>query len=239
MRKPDYDRRVAVTGLGVISSVGNDVDTAWTNLVNGVSGLGPLTRFDTTPYEAKLGGEVHDFNAADWMDPKAARRSESSMHFGVAAAKQALADSGLEITDENRTEVGVVFGSGAGGQILMIDNYMSMKERGPRTVAPTFIANALVDSCSGMIAIETGAIGHNMCVVSACATGHAQRRRGRRGDPPRRLHRGHHRLDRVAAPRGRSCRLLEHARDGDAPARRGAPDRVAPVRPDPRRVRPR
>ena len=105
------------------------------------------------------------------MDAKAARRSESSMHFGVAAAKQALADSGFEITDENRTEVGVVFGSGAGGQTLMIDNYASLKERGPRTVAPTFIANALVDSCSGMIAIETGAIGHNMCVVSACATG--------------------------------------------------------------------
>ena len=112
MRKPDYDRRVVVTGLGVISSVGNDVDTAWTNLVNGVSGLGPITRFDTTPYEAKLGGEVKDFVAADWMDAKAARRSESSMHFGVAAAKQALADSGLEITDENRTEIGVVFGSG-------------------------------------------------------------------------------------------------------------------------------
>ncbi len=171
MRKPDYDRRVVVTGLGVISSVGNDVDTAWTNLVNGVSGLGPITRFDTSPYEAKLGGEVHDFNAADWMDPKAARRSESSMHFGVAAAKQALADSGLEITDENRTEVGVIFGSGAGGQTLMLDNYVSLRERGPRTVAPTFIANALTDSCSGMIAIETGAIGHNMCVVSACATG--------------------------------------------------------------------
>ena len=105
------------------------------------------------------------------MDAKAARRSEASMHFGVAAAKQALADSGFEITDENRTEVGVVFGSGAGGQTLMIDNYVSMQERGPRTVAPTFIANALTDSCSGMIAIETGAIGHNMCVVSACATG--------------------------------------------------------------------
>ena len=171
MRKADYDRRVVVTGLGVISSVGNDVDTAWTNLVNGVSGLVPITRFDTSPYEAKLGGEVHDFNAADWMDAKAARRSESSMHFGVAAAKQALADSGLEITDENRTEVGVVFGSGAGGQTLMLENYVSMRERGPRTVAPTFIANALTDSCSGMIAIETGAIGHNMCVVSACATG--------------------------------------------------------------------
>jgi 3-oxoacyl-(acyl-carrier-protein) synthase len=105
------------------------------------------------------------------MDAKAVRRSEASMHFGVAAAKQALADSGFELTDENRTEVGVVFGSGAGGQTLMIENYHTLNERGPRAVAPTFIANALVDSCSGMIAIETGAIGHNVCMVSACATG--------------------------------------------------------------------
>jgi beta-ketoacyl-acyl-carrier-protein synthase II len=171
MRRPDYDRRVVVTGLGVISPVGNDTTTAWANLVNGVSGLGPITKFDTDPYEAKLAGEVRDFNAADWMDPKAARRSESSMHFGVAAAKQALADSGFELTDENRTEVGVIFGSGAGGQSMMIDNVTSLRDRGPRTVAPTFIANALTDSTSGMIAIETGAIGHNMCVVSACATG--------------------------------------------------------------------
>jgi 3-oxoacyl-[acyl-carrier-protein] synthase II len=171
LRKPDYDRRVVVTGLGVVSPVGNDAKTAWSNLVNGVSGLGPITRFDPTPYEAKLAGEVHGFDPTEWMDAKAARRSESSMHFGVAAGKQALADSGFEITDENRTEVGVIFGSGAGGQTLMIDNYVSMRERGPRTVAPTFIANALTDSCSGMIAIETGAIGHNMCVVSACATG--------------------------------------------------------------------
>ncbi len=171
MRRPDYDRRVVVTGLGVISPVGNDKATAWSNLVNGVSGLGPITRFDTTPYEAKLAGEVQDFTASDWMDAKAARRSESSLHFGVAAAKQALADSGFELTDENRTEVGVIFGSGAGGQTLMIENYISMHDRGARTVAPTFIANALVDSCSGMIAIETGAIGHNVCMVSACATG--------------------------------------------------------------------
>jgi 3-oxoacyl-[acyl-carrier-protein] synthase II len=93
------------------------------------------------------------------------------MHFGVAAAKQALADSGLELTDENRTEVGVIFGSGAGGQQLMIDNHTTLHERGHQRVAPTFISNALVDSPSGMIAIETGAIGHNMAVVSACATG--------------------------------------------------------------------
>jgi 3-oxoacyl-[acyl-carrier-protein] synthase II len=171
MRRPDYDRRVVVTGVGVISPVGNDKDTAWSNLVNGVSGLAPITYFDTTAYEAKVAGEVRDFDARAWMDPKAVRRSESSMHFGVAAGKQALADSGFELTDENRTEVGVIFGSGAGGQQLMIDNYVSLSERGPRTVAPTFIANALVDSPSGMIAIETGAIGHNVCMVSACATG--------------------------------------------------------------------
>jgi beta-ketoacyl-acyl-carrier-protein synthase II len=160
-----------VTGLGVVSPVGNDIATVWSNLLSGVSGLGPITKFDPTPYEAKLAGEVRDFTPADWMDAKAARRSESSMHFGVAAAKQALADSGFELTDANRTEVGVIFGSGAGGQTLMIDNYATLHSRGPRAVSPTFIANALTDSCSGMIAIETGAIGHNMCVVSACATG--------------------------------------------------------------------
>ncbi len=171
MRRPDYDRRVVVTGLGVISSVGNDKDTAWGNLMRGVSGLGVITKFDVTPYAQKWGGEVKDFDPTQWMDAKAARRSEASLHFGVAAAKQALADSGFEVTDENRTEVGVVFGSGAGGQQLMIDNWTVLREKGPNRVAPTFIANGLVDSPSGMIAIETGAIGHNICVVTACSTG--------------------------------------------------------------------
>ncbi len=171
MRKPDYNRRVAVTGLGVISSIGNDKQTAWDNLMRGVSGIGEITRFDASRYEQKAGGEVRDFDPAEWMDAKAARRSEASLHFGVAAGKQALADSGFEITDANRTEVGVVFGSGAGGQTLMIDNYDTLRSKGPARVQPTFIANALVDSASGMLAIETGAIGHNACIVTACATG--------------------------------------------------------------------
>jgi 3-oxoacyl-[acyl-carrier-protein] synthase II len=171
VRSPDHTRRVAVTGLGVISPVGNDKDTAWSNLVNGVSGLGEITRFDVSEYEHKAGGEVHDFEPTAWMDAKAVRRSEHEMHYGVAAAKQAVADSGFEITDSNREDVGVVFGSGAGGQLLMIDSYAILKEKGPNRVPPTFIANALVDSTSGMIAIETGAIGHNVCMVSACATG--------------------------------------------------------------------
>jgi 3-oxoacyl-[acyl-carrier-protein] synthase II len=171
VRKPDYERRVVVTGLGVVSPVGNDVKTAWDNLIRGQSGLQEITKFDPSRYEAKAAGEVRDFTAVDWMDPKAVRRSETSMHFGVAAAKQAVADSGFVIDDGNREDVGVVFGSGAGGQQLMIEAWINLHEKGPRSVQPTFIANALVDSASGMIAIETGAIGHNVCIVSACATG--------------------------------------------------------------------
>jgi len=171
VRKPDYDRRVVVTGLGVVSPVGNDVQTAWGNLVEGRSGLREITKFDVSRYEAKAAGEVRDFDPAQWMDPKAIRRSESSMWFGVAAGKQAVADSGFEITDANREDVGVVYGSGAGGHHLMLDAWIGLQEKGPRGVPPTFIANSLVDSTSGMLAIETGAIGHNVCVVSACATG--------------------------------------------------------------------
>ncbi|HET7727989.1 MAG TPA: beta-ketoacyl-ACP synthase II [Candidatus Limnocylindrales bacterium] len=171
MRKPDFDRRVVVTGLGVVSPVGNDVDTAWSNLINGRSGIGEITKFDTTPYDHKAAGEVKGFEPTDWLDAKAVRRSEPSLWYGVAAAKQAVADAGLEITDANREEVGVVFGSGAGGQSLMIDNWTTLREKGPQRVAPTFIANGLVDSPSGMIAIETGAVGHNICVVTACSTG--------------------------------------------------------------------
>lgn len=171
MRQPDYTRRVVVTGLGVISPVGNDKTTAWNNLINGVSGLRVVTKWEASKYAHQAAGEVVDFDAKAWMDPKAVRRSEPAMWYGVAAAKQAIADAGLEITDENREDIGVVFGTGAGGQGLMIENWAVLKERGPDRVAPTFIANGLVDSTSGMIAIETGAIGHNMCVVTACSTG--------------------------------------------------------------------
>jgi 3-oxoacyl-[acyl-carrier-protein] synthase II len=171
VRQPDFTRRVVVTGLGVVSPVGNDKDTAWSNLINGVSGLGEITKFDVAPYSHRWGGEVRDFDPSAWMDAKAVRRSEAAMWFGVAAAKQAISDAGLEIADRNREDIGVVFGSGAGGQNLMIDNWKVLADKGPARVSPTFIANGLVDSTSGMIAIETGAIGHNICVVTACSTG--------------------------------------------------------------------
>ncbi len=171
MRRPDYNRRVVVTGLGVVSPVGCDVETVWHNLVEGHSGLGLITRWDPTPYEAKVAGEIHGFDPAAWMGYKAARRTDRNVQFGVAAAKQALADSGLEVTDANRDDIGVVFACGGGGPGLMMENKQAWDTKGARMVSPFFIANMLPDTASGQIAIETGIRGHNMAVVTACSSG--------------------------------------------------------------------
>jgi 3-oxoacyl-[acyl-carrier-protein] synthase II len=171
MRRPDFSRRVAVTGLGVISPIGLDVDTVWNNLVAGRTGLRRLTRWDPTPYEAQIAGEVNDFDPAKWMDFKAARRTDRNVQFGVAAAKQALEDSGLTVDQSNRDDIGVIFGSGAGGPYLMMENKITWDNRGARAVSPFFIANMLPDTASGQIAIETGIRGSNMCIVTACSTG--------------------------------------------------------------------
>ena len=104
MRRPDYDRRVAVTGLGIISPVGTNIDTAWDNLVNGVSGLNRITRWDPEITPCHAAGEVNDFDPKEWMNFKAVRRTDKNVVFGVAAAKQAMADSGFEIDDENADE---------------------------------------------------------------------------------------------------------------------------------------
>ena len=171
MRQPDYSRRIAVTGIGAVSPIGNDVDAIWDSLTNGRSGLGLITHFDVTPYEHQVGGEVRDFDVTKYWNFKDARRTETTVHFAVASAKMALADSGLEITDENHYDVGVIYGSGGGGQGLFISNQAVWKSKGARLVSPFFIANGLVDASSGTIAIETGAKGHNFCPVSACSTG--------------------------------------------------------------------
>ena len=212
MRQPDFSRRVVVTGLGVVSPVGNDKDTAWNNLVNGVSGLTEITKFDTSPYTHRWAGEVQDFDAGEWMDAKAIRRSEPTMWYGVAAAKQAVADSGLEITDANREDIGVVYGTGAGGQTLMIENGNVLREKGPGRVAPTFIANGLVDSTSGMIAIETGAHRPQHLRRDRVLDRHQLRRRGRGDHPPRRRPHGDRGVGGDAAARGRARRLRQHAR---------------------------
>jgi 3-oxoacyl-[acyl-carrier-protein] synthase II len=171
MRRPDYTRRVAVTGLGVVSPIGLDVDTVWHNLVEANSGIRRITRWDPSSHECKAAGEVDDFDPAEWMDFKAARRTDRNVHFAVAVAKQALADAGLEITTDNRDEIGVFFGSGAGGPQLLMENWMIWQGGRARGVSPFFIANMLPDTASGQIAIETGIRGHNMAIVTACSTG--------------------------------------------------------------------
>src|SRR5918996_6223474 len=122
MRRPDFNRRVAVTGLGVISPIGQDVETVWDNLVKGQSGLKRITRWDPSPYEAQASGEINDFDGTKWMDFKAIRRTDRNVVMGVAAAKQALADSGLDVDESNRDDIGVIFGSGAGGPLLLMEN---------------------------------------------------------------------------------------------------------------------
>ena len=170
-RRPDFSRRVAVTGLGIVSPIGQDKDSVWDSLVNGRSGLKKITRWDPTPYEAQISGEVNDFDGTQWMDFKAIRRTDRNVVLGVASAKQALADSGLEITDANRDDIGVIFGSGGGGPYLLMENLQKWEKSGARTVSPFFIANMLPDTASGQIAIETGIRGANMCIVTACSTG--------------------------------------------------------------------
>ena len=171
MRRPDFTRRVAVTGLGIISPVGSDITTAWANLVAGNTGLKRITRWDPEVTSCHAAGEVNDFEPKDWMDFKALRRTDKNVVFGVASAKQALADSGLEITPDNAEDMGVIFGSGVGGPGLMAEAIDTLKTRGPKSVSPFFIANMLPDTASGQIAIELGAKGPNMCIVTACSTG--------------------------------------------------------------------
>jgi 3-oxoacyl-[acyl-carrier-protein] synthase II len=171
MRRPDYNRRVAVTGLGIISPVGTNIPTAWDNLVAGNSGLQRITRWDPEITACHAAGEVNDFDPKEWMNFKSVRRTDKNVVFGVAAAKQALTDSGFEITDENANDVGVIFGSGVGGPGLMADAMETLREGRPKSVSPFFIANMLPDTASGQIAIETGAKGSNMCIVTACSTG--------------------------------------------------------------------
>jgi 3-oxoacyl-[acyl-carrier-protein] synthase II len=164
-------RRVAVTGLGALSPVGNDVEETWANLLAGKSGISEITLFDTTDFAVKIGGEVKGFVAEDWIDPKEARHMDRSVQFAVVAAGQALKDAQIDMENEDPDRVGIIFGSAAGGVGTLVAQQTVLMERGPRRVSPHFLPNFLVDSASGQVAISIGAKGPNMAVVSACATG--------------------------------------------------------------------
>ena len=164
------DRKVVVTGLGVITPLGNDVETFWNNLIAGKNGIGPITRIDTTDYAVKIGAEVKDFNPADYMDKAEVRRSDHNVHMGVAAAVQAVEDSGIE-GNFDPERAAVYFGSGIGGIETFEDNFTKLLEKGPRFVSPYFIPMMIPNMAAGTIAIKYGMRGPALPSVSACASG--------------------------------------------------------------------
>ena len=164
-------RRVVVTGLGIISPVGNSVAEAWANLTAGKSGVGKITRFDASAMSCHIAAEVKEFKLDDYLSPKEARHMDLFMHYGIAAGVQAWRDSGLVATDENRHRFGVNVGSGIGGLAMIEDNHKLLTERGPRRISPFFIPGTIINLISGHLSIMQGLTGPNLACVSACATG--------------------------------------------------------------------
>jgi len=164
-------RRVVVTGLGAVCPVGNSMPEAWDALVQGRSGIGPITLFDPTPFAVRIAGEVKGFSIAGRVDAKQARHMDRHVQLAVVAAQEAVADAGLAVTAENRDRVGVMIGSAAGGVQTLLDAQKTLDTRGPDRVNPFFLPNFLADAATGHVAILTGAAGPNMATVSACATG--------------------------------------------------------------------
>ena len=171
MDKSNSSRRVVITGLGAVTSLGHDVGSFWASLVAGKSGVRRVGLFDPSDFASQIGAEVRDWDPAQHMDPKEARRNDRYTHFGFVAAKQAFADAGISMAVEDPDRVGVMIGSGIGGMYTYESQLKVLAERGPRKVSPFTIPSLIGNMCSGLFAIEIGARGPNFGLVSACATG--------------------------------------------------------------------
>ncbi|RLE26611.1 MAG: beta-ketoacyl-[acyl-carrier-protein] synthase II [Acidobacteria bacterium] len=163
-------RRVVVTGLGLISPLGIGTQATWEGLVSGRSGAGPITLFDAEGFTVRIAAEVKGFDVSPWLGPKEARKFDRFVHFAVGASHMALEESGLEITEANAERVGVVIGSGIGGFPLIERTHENLLNRGPRRVSPFFIPGSIINMCSGLVSIQTGAKGPNMATCTACST---------------------------------------------------------------------
>ncbi|MCL6598800.1 MAG: beta-ketoacyl-ACP synthase II [Alicyclobacillus macrosporangiidus] len=164
-------RRVVITGLGVVTPIGSDVPTFWRNLVEGRSGVSMIDAFDVSDYPTKFAAVVRDFNPEQYIDKKELRRLDRFTQFAIAAARQAVADAGLEIHEENAERVGVYIGSGIGGIHTLLENYRTLLDRGPRRVSPFVVPMMIANMASGQVSILLGAKGPNSTAVTACATG--------------------------------------------------------------------
>jgi len=164
-------RRVVVTGLGVVSPVGIGVKAAWDNLVAGKSGITQITKFDASAFSSTVAGEVKNFNPEDFITAKDARRMDTFIQYGLAAAIEAVKDSGIVATEENAERIGVSIGSGIGGMQLIEDTDVLYKESGPRKISPFFIPGTIINMISGNLSIMFGFKGPNVSIVTACTTG--------------------------------------------------------------------
>lgn len=163
--------RVVVTGLGLLGPTGNNVKTSWDNIKNGRSGIAPITHFDTTKLETKIAGEVKDFDAKEHLGLKEARRIERFSQLAIVAAREAVQDADLKITEENSERIAVMIGSAGGAATAVGDNTKIYETRGARRVSPMFLPMMLVDTAGALVAIDLGIRGPNFAIVSACATG--------------------------------------------------------------------
>ncbi len=164
-------RRVVVTGLGVVSPVGNTVSEAWENLLAGRSGIGPITRFDASVFSSRVAGEVKNFDVSAYLSAKEARRMDVFIHYGMAAGIQAIRDSGIEVTEANAERIGVNIGSGIGGLPMISETQNDYLAGGPRKISPFFIPGTIINMISGNLSIMYGMKGPNIAVVTACTTG--------------------------------------------------------------------
>jgi 3-oxoacyl-[acyl-carrier-protein] synthase II len=164
-------RRVVVTGLGLVSPVGNTIQSAWDNLLAGKSGIGTITKFDHSGLSVHFAGEVKDFQIEDYISAKEARHMDTFIHYGIAAGTQAFVDSGLVITEENAERCGVLVGSGIGGLPMIEETHTEYVERGARRISPFFVPGSIINMISGHLSINLNLKGPNLGAVTACTTG--------------------------------------------------------------------
>jgi 3-oxoacyl-[acyl-carrier-protein] synthase II len=164
-------RRVVVTGMGIISPVGSTLESAWANVVNGVSGIGPIVRFDATDFPCRFGGAVRDFELEKYLSAKEARRMDTFMHYGIAAGVEAMADSGLDLGRIDLDRAGTIMGSGIGGLATIEEEHKAfLAANSPRKISPFFVPSTIINMISGHLSIRFGLRGPNYAVVSACTT---------------------------------------------------------------------
>jgi len=163
-------RRVVVTGLGIVSPVGNTVKVAWDNILAGKSGIGPITGFDVSDFSVRFAGEVRDFDVSDFIPKKDARRMSEFIHYGIAAASHAIEDSGIEISDANASRAGVAIGSGIGGLHGIETAYHTFLDSGPRKISPFFVPGNIINMIAGNLSIMYGMKGPNIAIVTACTS---------------------------------------------------------------------